>query len=85
MSKPSRHSAPSVRPRRQERFTEYTRQALLESGRLTITVEECARFLCLSRGTAYACVRNGEIPSLALGHRRLVLVPALLRMLGEGQ
>ena len=68
-----------------ERFTTYTRDELIESGALTITVEEAGRFLGLGRGAAYECVRNREIPSLALGRKRLVPVPALLRMLGEAE
>jgi excisionase family DNA binding protein len=68
-----------------ERFSEYTRRALIESGVLTITIEEAGRFIGLGRGAAYECVRNGEIPSLALGRKRLVPVPALLRMLGEAE
>ena len=67
------------------RFAEYTRQALIDSGRLTITVEETGRFIGIGRGAAYECVRNGEIPSLSLGRKRLVPVPALLKMLGEGE
>jgi len=68
------------------RFREYTRQELLESGALTITIEEARHFLRLGRGAAYECVRNGEIPSLALGRKRLVPVPKLLQLLGaEGE
>jgi len=67
------------------RFAEYTRQALIESGLLTITVEEAGRFIGLGRGSAYERVRNGELPSLSLGRKRLVPVPALLRMLGAAE
>lgn len=66
-----------------ERFTSFTRDELIASGTLTITVEEAGKFLGIGRGAAYECVRNGEIPSLALGRKRLIPVPALLRMLGE--
>ena len=65
--------------------SEYTRQTLIESGPLTITVEEAGKFMGVGRGTAYECVRNGEIPSLSLGRKRLVPVPALLRMLGAAE
>jgi excisionase family DNA binding protein len=41
---------------------------------LTITVEQAARRLGISRGLAYTLVRRGEIPAVRLG-RRLV-VPA---------
>lgn len=66
-----------------DRFTEYTRQALIESGVLTISVEEAGKFVGLGRGASYEAVRNGEIPSLQLGRRRLVPVGALLKLLGE--
>lgn len=56
---------------------------LKRSGRATITVEEAAQVLNIGRGAAYECVRNGEIPSLSLGRKRLVSVPALLRWLGD--
>ena len=68
-----------------ERFTVYTRDELIRSGALTITVEESGRFLGVGRAAAYESVRNGEIPSLTLGRRRLVPVAALLRMLGESE
>ena len=68
-----------------ERFTVFTRDELIRSGALTITVEEAGKFLGVGRAAAYECVRNGEIPSLALGRRRLVPVPTLLRMLGESE
>ena len=41
--------------------------------RLTLTVTEAAELLGISRGTAYECVRTGEIPSVNFGRR--VLVP----------
>lgn len=44
-----------------------------DDNRLTLTVEETARLLGISRSTAYECVRTGEIPSVNFGRR--VLVP----------
>lgn len=41
--------------------------------RLTLTVEEAARLLGISRSLAYELVRDGEIPSLRL--RRRIVVP----------
>ncbi len=41
--------------------------------RLTLTVSEAAQLLGISRGTAYECVRAGELPSITLGRR--VLIP----------
>ena len=51
--------------------------------RLTYTVEEAAKLLGIGRGLAYEMVRDGSLPSLRLGQRR-ILVPrgaleALLR------
>ncbi|MBW3647415.1 MAG: helix-turn-helix domain-containing protein [Actinobacteria bacterium] len=50
--------------------------------RMTLTVEEAARLLGVSRALAYELVRDGEIPSLRL--RRRIVIPrrvidALLR------
>lgn len=55
----------------------------MASDRLTITVEEAAARLGISRTLAYELVRRGEIPSLRLGRRRLVPVHALDLMLRE--
>lgn len=51
--------------------------------RTTITVEECARALSISRASAYEATRTQQIPTLRIGRRLLVPVPALLRMLGD--
>ena len=80
----SEHTVRTQMPKH-ERFSAYTRDELISSGALTITVEEAGKFLGVGRAAAYECVRNGEIPSLALGRRRLVSVAALLRMLGEAE
>lgn len=61
----------------------YTRQALIRGGRSTISVEEAAKYLGIGRTRAYQCVRNGEIPSLRLGHKWVVPVQALLQMLAS--
>jgi excisionase family DNA binding protein len=49
----------------------------------TMTVEEAARVLGISRGTAYKAARAGQIPTLRLGNRLLVPRPALNRLLRE--
>ena len=49
--------------------------------RITLTVEEAARLLGISRAKAYECVRTGEIPSISFGRRRLVPRVALERLL----
>lgn len=44
-----------------------------EQERLTLTVAEAAKLLGISRGTAYECVRTGQLPSVSFGRR--VLIP----------
>ena len=50
---------------------------------LVLTVAEAGCLLRISRGAAYEAVRRGDIPSIRIGRRRL-LVPTqgLLEMLG---
>jgi excisionase family DNA binding protein len=56
------------------------------SEKLTFTVEEAGRMLGVSRNTAYACARSGELPVVKLGTRLVVPKAALMRMLeGTGQ
>ena len=50
--------------------------------RLTLTVDEAAETLGISRAFAYEAVRRGEIPSIRIGRRVLVPKAALRRMLG---
>jgi excisionase family DNA binding protein len=45
--------------------------------RWTVTVEEAAQMLGISRSSAYACVKRGELRALRLG-RRLVVPRAVL-------
>jgi excisionase family DNA binding protein len=52
------------------------------SGRLTLTVEEAAGLLGISRAFAYEAVRRGEIPSIRIGRRVLVPRVALDRLVG---
>jgi excisionase family DNA binding protein len=52
-------------------------------GKLTITVEEVAPLLGISRNSAYEGVASGAIPSLRIGRRILVPVGQLKRLLGE--
>jgi excisionase family DNA binding protein len=47
----------------------------------TIRVEDAARALGISRSAAYEAVRRGEIPAIKIGHRIVVPVAALRRML----
>lgn len=49
--------------------------------RATLTVEEAAELIGIGRATAYAAVRNGELPSVKFGKRILVPRVALQGML----
>ena len=51
-------------------------------GRATITVEEYGQLMGLSRESAYNAANNGDAPTLRVGRRILIPVPALLRQLG---
>ena len=52
--------------------------------RIVLTVEEAAKLLRISRGLAYEMARQGALPTIRLGRRR-ILVPrqSLERMLAE--
>lgn len=49
--------------------------------RLTVTVEEAARMLGISRNSAFEAARRGDIPTLRIGRRLLVPKAALERLL----
>jgi excisionase family DNA binding protein len=49
--------------------------------RLTLTVEEAAAALGISRASAYEAVRRGDVPSIRIGRRILVPRRALDQML----
>ena len=53
----------------------------MTENRLTLTVEEAAEMLGISRAFAYALVRKEELPSVRLGRRVVVPRHALERML----
>ena len=53
--------------------------------RRTMTVEQAAEVLGISRGLAYALVARGELPSLRLGRRLVVPIWALDQMLGRDE
>lgn len=46
----------------------------------TVTVEDAARILGISRGLAYTAVREGAIPSIRIGRRYVVKTAALAAM-----
>jgi excisionase family DNA binding protein len=49
--------------------------------RATLTVDEAAVLLMVSRSSAHEAARRGQIPSFFIGRRRRVPARALLRML----
>jgi excisionase family DNA binding protein len=50
---------------------------------LTLTVEDAARLLGISRGLAYEGVRRGDIPSLRIGRRLLIPTARLYELVGS--
>jgi excisionase family DNA binding protein len=48
----------------------------------TQTIEEAAKELGIGRNQAYAAAKRGEIPTIRIGKRILVLKEPLKRMLG---
>lgn len=55
----------------------------MDNSRLTLTVNEAAKMLGISRGLAYEMVKTGKIPSVHFGKRILVPRRALERLLAE--
>jgi len=51
----------------------------------TCSVEEMADLLGISRGSAYAAVRAGELPGIRVGKRVVVPVRRVAQLLGEDQ
>jgi excisionase family DNA binding protein len=49
--------------------------------RQTVSVEEAAAILGISRSTAYECIRDGSIPALRFRRRVVVTRVALTRLL----
>ena len=56
-----------------------------EADRLTLSVEEAAHLLGISRGLAYELARSGRLPALRFGRRLLIPRAALEKMLNETQ
>lgn len=56
------HNVIRLIPRHADEFTD----------RAVYTVPEVARLLSLSRGSAYACVRDGTIPAIRVGGRWVI-------------
>ena len=49
----------------------------------TYTVSEAAKVLGIGRSAAYEAARSGEIPTIRIGKRILVPLPALKRLLEQ--
>jgi excisionase family DNA binding protein len=52
-----------------------------EEPKLVLSVPETAKLLGISRPTAYAAVRSGQIPSIRIGSRIIVPRAALMKLL----
>jgi excisionase family DNA binding protein len=52
------------------------------AGRDVCSVEECAAILGISRGSAYAACRRGELAALRVGSRFIIPTRSLARLLG---
>jgi excisionase family DNA binding protein len=50
--------------------------------RLTVTVEEFAALMGVSRNTGYTAVHNGDVPSLRVGSRIVIPRSALEELIG---
>jgi excisionase family DNA binding protein len=57
----------------------------VDNPRLTLTVNEAANMLGISRGLAYQMVKMGKIPSVRFGKRVLVPRSALEKLLAESK
>ena len=57
----------------------------MDEERLTVTVDQAARMLGISRGLAYQMVHDGKLPSLRFGKRLVVPKWAIQRLLQEAQ
>ena len=55
----------------------------MTENRLTMTVEQAAAALGVSRGTAYQAVRTGQLPTVRIGRRVLVPTEGLRAFLRE--
>lgn len=51
--------------------------------RAAVSVPEAGELLGICRRSAYNAARRGDIPTITVGRRQLVPVPALLRLLGH--
>jgi excisionase family DNA binding protein len=52
-----------------------------KGARLTLTIEETAQVLGLSKSATYQAAKDGEIPTITFGHLIRVPIPALQKLL----
>ena len=57
----------------------------MDNKRLTITVDECAKLIGISRGLCFRMVHEGKIPHLRFNKRVLIPKWAIERLLHEPQ
>ncbi len=53
--------------------------------KLAISVDEAARILGISRNLAYEAVRRGDIPSIRVGQKRILIPIRALERLLDGE
>ena len=53
----------------------------MDKEKLTLTVDEVARYLGIGRNSAYEAIARGEIPAVKIGKRLLVPKVALEKLL----
>ena len=58
-------------------------QPAVQTEKLTLSVEEAAKVLGISRPPAYEAVRTGKIPSFRFGKRYVIPRAALTKLLAE--
>lgn len=68
-------------PIRHDREDRLSSGAAATQDRLTLTVEEAATVLGISRALAYEAVQHGDIPSIRIGRRILVPRSRLMKLL----
>ena len=61
---------------------EHEPQPAANENRLTITVPEAGELLGLGRAAAYEAARSGQLPVLRIGHRLLVPIAQLEKLVG---
>lgn len=59
------------------------KSAKSDDKRRTRTVEEAAKILGISRASAYTAAKTGDLPTIRIGNRLLVPVPALDKLLAS--